>query len=328
MKDSAHKKLKKTKKVKHVNKFTKTKPHNLFLYFIPVLALFIFFALLSGLNILLKYKIANTQVYDYRSVKLSGYPILAKSIKPEITAESAIIFDDKSKAVLYEKKPSLRFSMASTTKLMTALVGLEYFKPDDIITVKSEQKEGAVVGFLLGEKLKFEDMLFALLLPSSNDAAYAIAENYPGGVDAFVSKMNEKARKFNLNYTHYADPSGLDDDGNYTNVNDLAKLSSLAIKNKTLAKIISTKKKIITTIDGKNVYTLINLNRLLGTDGIVGIKTGFTQGAGEVLITGKVFKGHLFIIIVMKSEDRFSDTEILSQFINNNVNFINPAAYL
>lgn len=328
MKDSAKQIKKKTQKKDKSRYFKKSTTNNQSLYFIPISVLFIFFLILSCINLSLKYKIGNSKVYDIKKVILSDYPALANSQVPDITAESAIILDDTSKAILYEKKSQLRFSMASTTKIMTALVAMEYFRPDDIITIKSIQNEGAVVGFPIGEKIKFKDALYALLLPSANDAAYAIAENYPGGVKSFVIEMNKKARELNLVYTHYNDPSGLDDDGNYTVVKDLARLSSIAINNQTFSRIIATKRKDITSLGGINIYSLINLNRLLGTDGIVGIKTGFTQGAGEVLVTAKKLKGHLFIIIVMKSDNRFSDTQILSRFINDNVTFVNPAEYI
>ncbi len=211
---------------------------------------------------------------------------------------------------------------------MTSLVALDYFAPKDILTVYSADIEGAEVGFQTGDKVYFEDMLYGLLLPSGNDAAYAIAENYPGGVPTFVEKMNEKATEIGLSYTHYADPAGLDDDGNYTTVHDLAKLASFATKNKTIATIVSTKHRTIRTIDGTNEYSLYNLNKLLGENGVVGMKTGFTQGAGGVLVTTKIEKDHTFIIVVMKSEDRFADTELLLSYISNTLTFINPQKYL
>ncbi len=327
MKDSA---LLKKKTVEKKTKVSKPEEINLTtqsVYLIPILFLFIILLVLSVINILVKQNIADYTVDISEPVNLSDYPILDDSLAPVITAESAIILDDTSKVILYEKKPQLRFSMASTTKIMTAIVALEHFKPNDIITIQSLQTEGAIAGFEVGEKIRFEDILYALLLPSANDAALAIAENYPGGVKSFVDHMNNKAADLSLKYTHYADPAGLDDDGNYTTVNDLSQLSSYAINNPGLAKIIATKRKVISTVDGSKSYTLINLNKLLGIDGIVGIKTGFTQGAGEVLVTAKAAKGHRFIIIVMKSEDRFADTEILSKIVNDNVKFIKPADF-
>lgn len=299
-----------------------------FWYLLSMVSLFIILLVLTVYNAALKQQIADSDILSPLPVQLSAYPYITRKFKPEITAESAIIYDDTAKVTLYEKKPILRFSMASTTKIMTALVALEYFRDTDPITIQELYEEGAVIGFEIGEKVTFKNMLYALLLPSANDAAYAIADNYPGGAQTFVARMNEKANELHLSYTHYADPAGLDDDSNYTTVTDLAYLTSHALKNKIIAEIIATKRKVITTINGTKTYTLDNLNKLLGENGIVGVKTGFTQGAGEVLVTAKVEKGHLFIIIVMKSEDRFEDTETLIRYISGNVQFINPGEYL
>lgn len=297
-------------------------------FILPLISLLIVLLVLAAYDAGLKRQIANNTVLPEITVSVSDFPLIRQQFAPDITAESAIIIDDTSKTILYEKKPALRFSMASTTKIMTTLVGMEYFAPKDIITVQSAGIEGTRVGFGAGEKIFFEDMLYALMLPSGNDAAYAIAENYPGGVPAFVAKMNEKAATLGLNYTHYADPAGLDDDNNYTTVHDLARLASYALKNEELTKIIATKQKVIHTVDGGNQYTLFNLNKLLGENGVMGMKTGFTQGAGGVLVTTKIEKGHVFIIVVMKSEDRFADTEKLLGLITNNVTFIRPQLYL
>lgn len=297
-------------------------------HILPLISLFIILLVLTVFNAAIKQSIVNKSVISSSPIKIEAYPFINKIYAPQISAESAIIYDDTAKVVLYEKKPELRFSMASTTKIMTAIVAMEYFKFNDVITIQNINNEGAIVGFPVGEQILFEDILYALLLPSANDAAFAIAESYPGGMPAFVNKMNEKAVELNLKLTHYADPSGLDDDGNYTTVVDLAKLTSYALSNHEIAKIISTKDKTISTLKGSKVYHLKNLNKLLGEYGVIGVKTGFTQGAGEVLITAKYEKEHLFIIIVMKSQDRFADSETLLKYITNNVNFINPSEYL
>ncbi len=251
------------------------------------------------------------------------YPILNQSQIPLISAYAALIMDDASQVVLYAKNLRFRFSMASTTKLMTALVGLDYFASDDILTVRRSGVEGAIIGFPLRERLFFDDLLYAMLLPSGNDAAYAIADNYPGGVVSFISAMNKKAKKLNLHETNFSDPAGLSDSG-YTTVFDLARLTSFAIKDETIARVTGTKEKVITNVDSSREYAFSNLNKLLGLEGVVGVKTGFTQEAGEVLITAKVEDGHTFIVIVMKSRDRFLDTQKLLSFLSNNVAFFTP----
>ena len=230
--------------------------------------------------------------------------------------------DGDSKTVLFSKNPQLRFSPASTTKIMTALTALNTFKPDDILTVKTATNDGSVLGLQEGEKITFENLLYALLLPSANDAALAIAQNYPGGETEFVKKMNENAKKYNLFNTHYEDPAGLLDDGDYTTPLDLARLASIALKNPEFAKIVSTKNKIITDVSGANIYPLDNLNKLLGSDGVDGVKTGYTQEAGEVLVTSKMENGHAIILVVMLSSDRFLDTERLLDLVSGNITYL------
>src|SRR5262249_10512256 len=142
--------------------------------------------------------------------------------------------------------------------------------------------------------------------------------------DAFIHKMNEKAQELNITNAHYGDPAGLDDDLDYSTVMDLSRLAIIAIKNKNLSSIFATKQKTITNITGSNSYELKSLNKLLGEDGVNGIKTGTTEGAGEVLVTSKTENGHTFIIIVMKSTQRFVDTKILLSLISKNIHFYNP----
>jgi D-alanyl-D-alanine carboxypeptidase len=279
-------------------------------------------------NLGLKEQITRQIIPPLKPVHFSAYPLMTTTITPEISAESAIILDDTSKVLVYQKKPALRFSMASTTKIMTALVGLEHYRLDAVLTVKTASVEGSFVGFVPGEQVRFADVLYGMMLPSGNDAAFTVADNYPGGLPGFVQAMNAKAASLGLTYTHYVDPAGLDDDGNYTTATDLARLASYALRNREFAKIVSTKEKTITDITGTHIYKLDNLNKLLGENGVTGIKTGFTEGAGEVLVTSKVEQGHVFIIVVMKSLDRFSDTQTLLALISNNVNFIDPLHYI
>ena len=117
------------------------------------------------------------------------FPVLKTEFIPFISAKGAVIMDADSKTVLFAKNPELRFSPASTTKIMTALTALNYFKLNDILIVKTAKSDGVALGLKQGEKMTFENLLYALLLPSANDAALAISENYPGGKDAFVNKM-------------------------------------------------------------------------------------------------------------------------------------------
>ena len=253
---------------------------------------------------------------------VTSYPVLKKDRNPNISALAAVVVDDDSKTLLFSKNPTLLLSMASTTKIMTAMVALSYYKMTEVLTIHSNIVDGAKIGFNRGQKVKFEDLLYAMLLPSANDAALAIAQNYPGGESAFVDKMNEFAKVFHLNNTRFGDIAGLLDNKGYTTPLDLARLASVALKNKVFARIVETKRKDISDIDNKNIYSLFNLNKLLGIDGVNGVKTGYTDEAGQVLVTSKKEKGHTIIAVVMGSSDRFSDTKELLSLISGNVNYL------
>lgn len=256
--------------------------------------------------------------------KIASYPKL-NSPPPvsDLSCDGALIMDHNSKVILFSKNENNHFSMASTVKIMTALTALDYFKMDDVLEIKSNHIEGTVVGFKKGEKLLFEDILYAMLLPSGNDAALAVAQNYIGGEEEFIKKMNENAQKYNLASTHFADSTGLDDKEDYTTVKDLARLASISIQNQIFSKIVATKSKTISTVDNRKKYELHNLNRLLGVNGVNGIKTGFTDEAKGILTTSRVENNNTFIIVVMKSQDRFLDTEKLLSFISGNVSYLN-----
>ncbi len=253
-----------------------------------------------------------------------GYPVLQHAVPVVISAKSAYIMDLPSHAVLYQKNPTLRFSMASTTKLMTALTALSYYRLSSIVTVRSPHVEGSVIGLVPGQQFTVESMLYAMFLPSANDAADTLADNYPGGRQAFVAKMNENARKYHLMNTHYMDPAGLEDDEDYTTVVDLARLAAIAIQNPIIARIVETKNHTITDVTGTHVYPLQNLNKLLGYDGVNGVKTGTTEGAGQVLITSQKAGDHTYIVVVMKSQDRFADTLQLLSALSDSITYIKP----
>lgn len=270
-------------------------------------------------------------ISDYQVGKIQSnapiypYPILKHVPQPYVSAEAAIIMDQQTQAILYSKNPTLSLSMASTTKIMTALVALRYYNNDSILTIITPHVDGSGLGFYQGERFYFHDLLYAMLLPSANDAAQAIADNYPGGAQAFVAKMNEKAQSLHLTDMHYSDAVGLDDDGDYTTVVDLARLASIAIRNIEFADVTGTKQTTINDIDNTRQYPLANLNKLLGQEGVTGIKTGTTEGAGEVLVTATNINGRTYIIIVMDSQDRFADTQTLLTFLHKNLQYVSPS---
>ena len=251
-------------------------------------------------------------------------PILKNEIDPYLSAKSAIAVEVDSQTVLFSKNPALRFSTASTAKIMTALVALKYFKSNSELTIKSYRTAGSGLNLQFADSFYFDDLLYAMLLPSANDAAAAIADNYPGGREEFVKKMNDKAKELHLSDTHFVDSIGIDDDGNYSTAIDLARLSSVAMKSEYFAKVVSTQQKVIYNTFKTHQYVFSNLNRLLGYNGVNGIKTGTTEGAGEVLVTSALIDGHKFIIVIMNSQDRFGDTSSILDLISQQAYFVNP----
>lgn len=304
--------------------FFKINKADLGLFLIPVVLLSIFLVLQYVNNDISRTIEQNKLIPDNSLVKINEYPFVQKVQMPDVSAKAAIIIDADSQVELFSKNTKLRFSMASTTKIMTALIGLSYYQDESILTVLRSGVEGSALGLMPGETFYFKDLLYAMLLPSANDAAYVIADNYPGGADAFVMRMNEKAAMLHLSDTNFSDPTGLDDDGDYTTAVDLARLASHAVKNQEFKTVTSTKRKVIATVDYAKQYELGNLNKLLGIDGVDGIKTGTTEGAGEVLVTSTVQNGHTFIIVVMNSQQRFIDTQALISFIKQNVQYVAP----
>ncbi len=293
-------------------------------YFLLPVLLFTGFLVIFIINILLKIWIRENRisVSPVNTSKSFQYPVIKTQFIPIISATGAIIMDADSKVVLYSKNPDLRFSPASTTKLMTALTALDYFKPKDTLTVKIASREGSIIGLFSGETLSLENLIYAMLLPSANDAAFAIAQSYPMGYEMFIEQMNKKAKDLELSNTHYGDPAGIMDSQNYTTPFDLARLASFAVSNPLIKEVVATKQKVITDTTGTFVYRIENLNELLGINGVNGVKTGYTEEAGQVLVTSKVEKGKTIIIVIMGSEDRFLDTQKLLDLIHDNLSFL------
>lgn len=298
-------------------KFLHIKINRLKLFYLFVLVLlFSVFIILAYINVLVKKNIANLYIYSSPiSFSPADFPIVENKLVPYISASGAVVIDVNSMVTLYEKNSGLRFSPASTTKIMTALVGIEHYVLDDELTIYRKDVEGTNLGFIIGEKFTFENLIYAMMLPSSNDAALAIAGNYPGGEEAFVARMNEKAKELNLNNSYFAEPVGLLDEEDYSTPLDLARLSVYALKNPEFTKVVGTKNITIKNILGKE-YKIESLNILLGLPGISGVKTGTTIGAGQVLVTSKKLNnGKNLIFVVMQSEDRFGDTQILLNYL-------------
>lgn len=248
-------------------------------------------------------------------------PPVGKNIPlPKLSARAVLVKDLGTDSILYQKDANIAISIASTTKIMTALVASEYFNPNSVLTVKIGAKiTGAKVGLAIGENLSFRSLLYGMLLSSGNDAAYTIAENYPGGILGFVSAMNEKAQILGLTNTHFDNPAGFDSPKHFSSAKDLAKITGEALKNVSLARIFATKETSIVSLDKKYNHELINLNKLLSqVKGVLGVKTGFTQGAKENLVTFVDRDNHQILTVVLGSDDRFGESTELIEWTYNN----------
>jgi len=239
-----------------------------------------------------------------------------------VSTPSYIVYEVQSRVVVSEKNSDLRFSPASSAKIMTALVAMDYYDTSQTLKVPSlASVEGSNMGLFENEEIKIENLLYGLMLPSGNDAAYTLAVNYKSGYEDFVEAMNEKAKLLKLENTLFTDPAGFED-SNYTTAYDMARLGAYAISNTEFAKIVSTKNIIVSDITGKFTHELSNLNELLGINGVDGIKTGFTEEAGGVLVTSVLHEGRHYIIVLFKSDDRFADTRSILESIISSIRLI------
>lgn len=253
---------------------------------------------------------------------MNAIPYIApNSPSPQVTAEGIYIVDLPSFTPIFEKNSQNLFYPASTTKVITALVVNDVYKPDDIITVKRNLQDGQVIGLAVGENITVENLLYGMLVYSGNDAAYAFADFY--GYEKFVNLMNKKAQSLGMKNTHFTNPAGLDEQSQLTTPYDLSLASRELLKNKLLKKIVSTKEITIADNDYKYFHKLTNVNKLLGeVQGIGGLKTGYTEAAGENLISFYKKNGHDYIIVILKSQDRFADTKNVASWIDDTVRYI------
>lgn len=228
---------------------------------------------------------------------------------PSLSAKSAVLIDASSNAVLCEKNARERMGMASTTKIMTALVAAERGDLGKTVSVSplAVGVEGSSIYLYAGEKLTLKDLICAMLLESANDAAAAIAIEIGGSVEVFCDMMNEKVKELGLCDTHFTNPHGLYDDAHYTTAYDLAVITAEALKNGTVREIVSTKKLTITPVEG-NVRVLYNHNKMLSRyEGAIGVKTGFTKKTGRCLVSAAEREGLCLIAVTLNASDDWND---------------------
>lgn len=266
---------------------------------------------------------ANPVIESSNSVfKIEEKKVLTE--KPVLSAKSYLAKNLKNDETLIEKNANLILAPASTTKLMTALVALNKYDLNDELTVPSDcvTIESTKAWFPEKSKFKVIDLLYAMLVSSAGDAACTLAFG-EGKYDDFIISMNNYSKKLGMKNSYFTNEVGLDGyaSSHYSNANDLYILAKEAVKNDTIKEVVKTKNFVINSLDGNFTYSAQNTNLLLWeVEGSVGIKTGTTVAAGEVLIYEYKKDSADVIIIVMGSADRFNDTKKILNWILENYN--------
>lgn len=269
----------------------------------------IFYSILIFLLILLNFSTVCADDVDNEVNFEDTIEVTASNVSelPKTNSRRYIVYDRISKSMIIGKNEDVKSAMASTTKIMTTIVILEKADLNEKVTVsaKAGGTGGSRLGLKRGDKASVRDLLYGLMLRSGNDAAVALAEHVGGSVKEFAELMNEKAIELGLTNTHFVTPHGLDDANHYTTALELAKLTDYAMDNETFAKIVGTKS---TTIYINNQSRQINnTNELLGVlNGVVGVKTGFTNNAGRCLVT-ETKRNNMDIITIVLGADTKKD---------------------
>lgn len=272
--------------------------------------------------------IDDDEVIDINEIKKETIEAVSKNTEElKLNSKIGLIFDRNSKTILYEKNGLKQVPMASTTKIMTAIVVLENANLDDIVTIskKVAGTGGSRLGLKTNDKITVHDLLYGLMLKSGNDAAVALAEHVGGGIDGFAELMNKKASEMGLVNSHFVTPHGLDQEKHYTTAYELACMADYALNIPKFREIVGSKKYNI-TINARS--SLIgNTNELLGNlYGVYGVKTGFTNGAGRCLVTACKRDDIDIITVVLSAntkKERTLDSVKLIEYANKNYDVIN-----
>ena len=255
---------------------------------------------------------------------LCSFTYIPSADNLKLKCVSCVLIDQYSGRILYSKNSDKILAMASTTKIITAIVAIEKGNLNDttVISKRAAAVRGSTAGLKENEKITLEELLYGLMLRSGNDAAIAIAEMIGGSVQGFVKLMNDKALELGAYNTSFATPHGLDASDHYTNAQDLAKLTAYAMNNETFAQIVSAKE-VTCGVTGKFNRSYININKFLyRIDNSDGVKTGFTGNAGKCLVASVKHPYGRYICVVLNSGDRWKDAETLMKYANKTYDFI------
>lgn len=233
------------------------------------------------------------------------------------SAEATVLMIAGSNEIVFSENPDLPLSMASTTKIMTALIALEYGDLSKEITATEEMVnvEGTSMGLLPGDSVSLEELIYGMLLQSGNDAANAAALTVSGNASDFLELMNAKAVEIGMLNTHFASVSGLDADGHYSTAYDMALLTSYALQNEEFVKICSSYTKTVSYGNPPYNRRLTNHNKLLRLyDGAIGVKTGFTKKSGRCLVSAAQRNGLTLICVTLKDSDDWNNHQKLLDY--------------
>ena len=228
----------------------------------------------------------------------------------DVSAKAAVVLCGDTGEVIFAKNENQKLPMASTTKIMTGLLLCEYGNFEREITVTAEmlRVEGSSMGLLAGDKVTLHDLLYGLMLASGNDSANVIAYTLGGSLDGFVKQMNSKAKELGLDNTHFATPSGLDDEKHYTTALELAKLTQFALENEEFAKAVACEKAVLNYGNPPYRRSLTNHNKLLKMyEGTIGVKTGFTKKSGRCLVSAAKQDGKYVIAVTLNDPNDWQD---------------------
>lgn len=256
----------------------------------------------------------------------SVQPVIASLQPPQQTGREplnlpvAYAVDAETMTPLFAADANRQVPIASLTKLMTSTVALHDLRPEQTVTVgnlPSYDLEDSIIGLKPGERFKVQALLQATLIQSADDAADALAIADAGSQSKFIAKMNRFAAAFGLHHTRFNSTSGLNDDGNYSSAHDLAILGKIMLESANLRSIVTTPSAVITDQAGR-AFSLTTTDNLLASGQFSGIKTGYTQAAGQCFVGLTTVQGHPVITVVLDSADRFGDTQRLRDWIERN----------
>lgn len=255
---------------------------------------------------------------------LTGFAYQPASRKLNLNCLAGVVIDQESGRILYSKSGNRTLPMASTTKIMTAIVAIEKGKLNDIVTVsnKAASIRGSIVGLKKDERLTLEELLYGLMLRSGNDASIAIAEHIAGSTENFAKLMNEKAVEIGAYNTSFRSPHGLDMENHYTTAEDLAKITAYAMKNEVFARIVSAKEA-SSGVSGNFTRNYHNINKFLyqfpNSDGV---KTGYTGKAGKCFVASIKNSYGRYICVTLNSSDRWGDAAKLAKYADENYKYV------